>query len=116
MSAVVESNHTRKDHIAKMVSEKKPKVVGIYRLVMKSNSDNFRDSSIQGVMKRINSYGIKTIIFEPSINKKYFLGSRVINEFETFIKKVDLIISNRFYKELRTFKEKVYTRDLFNID
>jgi UDPglucose 6-dehydrogenase len=116
MTAIVDSNRTRKDHIADMIINKKPKVVGVYRLVIKSNSDNFRQSSIQGIMKRLKANDIEVIIFEPVLKKKEFFKSQVISNFLEFIDKSDVIISNRLYKELEIFKEKVYTRDLFNRD
>jgi UDPglucose 6-dehydrogenase len=116
MSAIVDANRTRKDHIADMVLARKPKVVGIYRLVMKSNSDNFRQSSIQGIMKRIKAKGIEVIVYEPVLTEPDFYGSKVVRGFEDFIKKSDVIVSNRFYKELEVVKEKVYTRDIFNRD
>lgn len=116
MSAIVDANRTRKDHIADMVLARKPKVVGIYRLVMKSNSDNFRQSSIQGIMKRIKAKGIEVIVFEPVLTESDFFGSKVVRDFQDFINKSDVIVSNRFYKELEVVKEKVYTRDIFNRD
>lgn len=116
MTAIVDANRTRKDHIADMVISKNPKIVGIYRLVMKSNSDNFRQSSIQGVMKRIKAKGIEVIIYEPSLKEEVFFGSKVICDFNEFINLSSIIVSNRFYKELEQVKEKVYTRDLFNRD
>jgi len=116
MSAIVDANRTRKDHVADMVLARKPKVVGIYRLVMKSNSDNFRQSSIQGIMKRIKAKGIEVIVYEPVLTESDFFGSRVVRDFNEFIKKSDVIVSNRFYKELEVVKEKVYTRDIFNRD
>lgn len=116
MTAIVDANRTRKDHIADMVISRKPKIVGIYRLVMKSNSDNFRHSSIQGIMKRIKAKGIEVIVFEPVLHEVHFFGSKVLTDFEEFITKSDVIVSNRFYKELEPVKEKVYTRDLFNRD
>lgn len=116
MTAIVDANRTRKDHIADMVLARKPKVVGIYRLVMKSNSDNFRHSSIQGIMKRIKAKGIEVIVFEPVLTEPDFYGSKVVRDFEEFNKKSDVIVSNRFYKELEVVKEKVYTRDIFNRD
>ena len=116
MTAIVDANRTRKDHIADMVIARKPKIVGIYRLVMKSNSDNFRQSSIQGVMKRIKAKGIQVVVFEPVLKEEEFFGSKVIRDFDEFIKICDTIVSNRLYKELDVVKDKVYTRDLFNRD
>lgn len=116
MSAIVDANRTRKDHIADMILLKNPKIVGIYRLVMKSNSDNFRQSSIQGVMKRIKAKGIEVIVYEPVLEENDFYGSKVVRDFNQFILKSDVIVSNRFYNELEIAKDKVYTRDLFNRD
>jgi UDPglucose 6-dehydrogenase len=116
MTAIVDSNRTRKDHIADMIIKRKPKVVGIYRLVMKNDSDNFRFSAIQGVMKRIKAKGIKVIVFEPALNDKEFFGSEVIQDINEFKAKSDLVLSNRMYKELEEIKLKVYTRDLFHKD
>jgi UDPglucose 6-dehydrogenase len=116
MTAIVDANRTRKDHIADMIILRNPKVVGIYRLVMKINSDNFRQSSIQGVMKRIKAKGIEIIIFEPVMKENDYFGSKVVRDFDEFITKSDVIVSNRFYNELSEVKEKVYTRDLFNRD
>lgn len=116
MAAIVDANRTRKDHIADMIIARKPKVVGVYRLVMKSNSDNFRQSSIQGVMKRIKAKGIEIIIYEPALHEESFFGSKVEKDFDAFLKQSDVIVSNRFYKELEVVKEKVYTRDIFNRD
>jgi UDPglucose 6-dehydrogenase len=116
MTAIVDANRTRKDHIADMVIKRKPKVVGIYRLVMKNDSDNFRYSAIQGVMKRIKAKGIKVIVFEPTLSDKEFFGSEVIQDFNEFKAKSDLVLSNRMYVELEEIKSKVYTRDLFQKD
>lgn len=116
MSAIVDSNRTRKDHIADMIIAKKPKVVGVYRLVMKSNSDNFRQSSIQGVMKRIKAKGIEVIVYEPVLKEEEFFGSKVSRDINEFLNMSDVILTNRFYKELESVKKKVYTRDLFNRD
>lgn len=116
MTAIVDANRTRKDHIADMIIAKNPKVVGIYRLVMKSDSDNFRQSAIQGVMKRIKAKGIEVIVYEPVMKEKEFFGSKVVNDVNSFKKLSDVIVSNRFYKELSDVEDKVYTRDLFNRD
>jgi UDPglucose 6-dehydrogenase len=116
MTAIVDANRTRKDHIADMIIARNPKIVGIYRLVMKSNSDNFRQSSIQGVMKRIKAKGIEVVVFEPALTDEAFFGSKVLRDFDEFIKISDIIVSNRLYKELDFVKGKVYTRDLFNRD
>lgn len=116
ITAIVEANSTRKDHITEIIISKNPKVVGVYRLVMKSNSDNFRHSSIQGVMKRLKAKGIEIIIFEPVIKEDIFFDSKVINDFSEFVQKSDIIISNRFYDELNVVKEKVYCRDIFKRD
>jgi len=116
MSAIVDANRTRKDHVADMIIAKKPKIVGIYRLVMKSDSDNFRQSAIQGIMKRIKAKGIEVIVYEPVMKDKEFYGSKVVNDIDSFKKLSDVIVSNRFYKELSDVEHKVYTRDLFNRD
>jgi UDPglucose 6-dehydrogenase len=116
MSAIVDANRTRKDHIAEMILARKPKIVGIYRLVMKNNSDNFRQSAIQGIMKRIKAKGIEVVVYEPVLKKEEFFNSKVIRDFDQFISMSDVIVSNRFYKELDVVQEKVYTRDLFNRD
>jgi UDPglucose 6-dehydrogenase len=116
MTAIVDANRTRKDHVADMIIAKNPKIVGIYRLVMKSDSDNFRQSAIQGIMKRIKAKGIEVIVYEPEMKEKEFYGSRVINDIASFKNLSDLIVSNRFYKELTDVETKVYTRDLFNRD
>lgn len=116
MTAIVDANRTRKDHVADMIIAKNPKVVGIYRLVMKSDSDNFRQSAIQGIMKRIKAKGIEVIVYEPVMKEKEFFGSKVVNDINSFKKLSDIIVSNRFYKELSDVEDKVYTRDLFNRD
>lgn len=116
IGAIVEANTTRKDFIAEQILAKKPKVVGVYRLTMKANSDNFRYSSIQGIMKRLKGKGIEVIVFEPTLNDKEFFHSKVIKDFEEFKKKSDVIISNRFEPELNDIKDKIYTRDIFGRD
>lgn len=116
IEAIVEANRTRKDHIAEMIITKKPKVVGIYRLVMKSDSDNFRHSSIQGVMKRIKAKGIEVIVYEPNLKEKTFFNSKVINDLKEFKNLSDIIVTNRFNTDLNDVSEKVYTRDLFKRD
>ena len=116
IGAIVDANRTRKDHVADMIVAKNPKVVGVYRLVMKKNSDNFRSSSIQGVMKRISEKGIKVVVYEPALAAKDFFGSEVIRDFDEFVKMSDLIVANRHYKELAEVSDKVYTRDIFNRD
>ena len=113
IAAIVDANRTRKDHISNMILKRKPKVVGIYRLVMKANSDNYRHSAIQGIMKRIKAKGIEVIVYEPVLKETEFFNSKVINNFTEFVKKSDLIISNRLTEELIPFQTKVYTRDLF---
>jgi UDPglucose 6-dehydrogenase len=116
ISAIVAANRTRKDHIADMIIEKKPKIVGVYRLTMKSGSDNFRASAIQGVMKRIKAKGIEVIVYEPTLQEKTFFNSQVINNIDQFKKSSDVILANRWDDNLRDVKRKVYTRDLFARD
>lgn len=116
IGAIVDANRTRKDHIAAMIIARKPKVVGINRLVMKSGSDNFRASSIQGIMKRIKSKGIEVVVYEPLLEEENFFNSRVIKDFDEFKFISDVIVSNRLSDDLMDVKEKVYTRDLFRRD
>ncbi|GAA0606411.1 nucleotide sugar dehydrogenase [Virgibacillus siamensis] len=116
MQAIVDANRTRKDHIANMVLERKPDVVGIYRLTMKTNSDNFRQSAVQGVMKRIKAKGIEVVVYEPVLTEETFYNSRVVNDFEKFKNISDIIVANRMTSELKDVEEKVYTRDLFSRD
>jgi UDPglucose 6-dehydrogenase len=116
ISAIVESNRTRKDHIAQEIIDRGPKVVGIYRLTMKSGSDNFRASAIQGIMKRIKAKGIEVVVYEPTLKEEGFYKSRVIKELEEFKKISDVIVVNRVTEEIRDVEDKIYTRDLFRRD
>lgn len=116
MTAIVDANRTRKDHVADMIIQKNPKVVGIYRLTMKMDSDNFRQSAIQGVMKRIKAKGIEVVVYEPALHEETFYNSRVINDFDQFKEISDVIVANRLSSDLADVEEKVYTRDLFSRD
>ena len=113
ISAIVSANHTRKDFIAGSIIEKKPKIVGIYRLTMKANSDNYRYSSIQGVMKRIKASGIPVVVYEPTIKEDCFYDSAVIKDLSEFKEICDIIIANRCAPEIEDVMDKVYTRDLY---
>lgn len=116
MAAIVDANRTRKDHISDMIIKRNPKVVGIYRLTMKMDSDNFRQSAIQGVMKRIKAKGIEVVVFEPSIKDEMFFHSRVIKDINEFKRISDVIVANRMTDEMLDVEEKIYTRDLYNRD
>ena len=116
ISAIVDANSTRKDYIADMILKKKPKVVGIFRLIMKSGSDNFRSSSVQGIIKRVKAKGIQVVIFEPSFTEDNFFNSSIINDLNEFKKISDLIVANRVTSQLDDVMDKVYTRDIFHSD
>jgi UDPglucose 6-dehydrogenase len=116
IGAVVDANSTRKDYIANNISERNPKIVGIYRLIMKSGSDNFRSSSIQGVMNRIKAKGLEVIVYEPELEESHFFNSRVVNNLTLFKQEADVIITNRMAAELLDVEDKIYTRDLFGKD
>lgn len=113
MTAIVDSNRTRKDHIADMIIKRNPKIVGIYRLTMKTDSDNFRQSAIQGVMKRIKAKGIEVVVFEPALDADDFYNSRVIKNFDEFKEISDVIVANRLSDDIKDVVDKVYTRDLY---
>ncbi|WP_129724212.1 nucleotide sugar dehydrogenase [Xylanivirga thermophila] len=113
IGAIVDANRTRKDHIANMILKRNPKVVGIYRLTMKTNSDNFRQSSIQGVMKRIKAKGIEVVVYEPTLEEDSFYNSRVIRDLDEFKQISDVIVANRMADDIKDVEDKVYTRDLY---
>ncbi|EGU36716.1 nucleotide sugar dehydrogenase [Vibrio ichthyoenteri ATCC 700023] len=116
IGAIVDANRTRKDFVAESILKRNLKTVGIYRLVMKSGSDNFRASSIQGIMKRLKAKGVEVVVYEPALQETLFFNSRVVTDFAEFIKLSDTIVSNRMNDELLPFADKVYTRDLFGND
>lgn len=116
IGAIVDANRTRKDHIADQIIRRNPKTVGVYRLTMKTDSDNFRASSIQGIMKRIKAKGIEVVVYEPVLKEDNFFNSKVIRDLNEFKETCDVIVSNRLSTELFDVEEKVYTRDLFNRD
>lgn len=114
--AIVDANRTRKDFLSEQIIARKPKVVGVYRLVMKSGSDNFRQSSVQGIMKRIKAKGVEVIVYEPAMKEELFFNSRVIPDLEAFKAEADVIIANRMTDDLRDVADKIFSRDLFGAD
>lgn len=116
ISAIVDANKTRKDYLSQIIIDKKPSKVGIYRLVMKEGSDNFRSSAIQGIMKRIKAKGIEVIVYEPNLKEKTFFNSLVYTDLAKFKQEADIIISNRLSKEIEDIKHKIFTRDIFGGD
>ncbi|MDE7029456.1 MAG: nucleotide sugar dehydrogenase [Lachnospiraceae bacterium] len=116
ISAIVDANRTRKDHIADMILARKPQIVGVYRLTMKTDSDNFRQSSIQGIMKRIKAKGVEVVVYEPSLKEDSFFRSRVIQDLGVFKEMSDVIIANRLTEELADVEDKIYTRDIYGRD
>ncbi|HFU76120.1 MAG TPA: nucleotide sugar dehydrogenase, partial [Arcobacter sp.] len=116
ISAIVDANSTRKDFIADSILNYNPKIVGVYRLTMKSGSDNFRSSAIQGIMKRIKAKGIEVVIYEPTYDKDEFFNSRIVNNLNEFKQMSDIIIANRLSDDIRDVEDKVYTRDIFQSD
>ena len=116
IQAIVDANRTRKDFIAESIIKRKPNIVGVYRLIMKKGSDNFRASAMQGVMKRIKAKGIDVVVYEPVLEDETFFGSRVLRDLDTFKRECDVILANRMMDEISDVAAKVYTRDLFGSD
>ena len=116
IEAIVKSNDTRKDHITRMILRKKPRTVGIYRLTMKTDSDNFRASAIQGIIDRLKFYNVNIVIYEPTLNSLTFNDCKVINDFDEFNNLVDVVLVNRMDENTKKMQDKVYTRDLFTRD
>ena len=116
MTAIVEANRTRKDHIANMVMKRNPKTVGVYRLTMKKNSDNFRESAILDIIMKLKKYSMKIIIYEPELKEDTFYNLEVVKDINEFKQRSELIITNRMHEELKDVKNKVYTRDLYERD
>src|SRR5699024_7850541 len=116
ISAVVDANKTRKDFVAEDILRREPKLVGVYRLAMKSGSDNFRSSSIQGIMKRIKAVGVPVVVYEPNLEQNEFLNSEFIRDLAEFKQRCDVIVANRHSPELNDVRDKIYTRDFFRRD
>lgn len=116
IAAVVDSNRTRKDFLAEQIMALQPRVVGIYRLVMKADSDNYRHSSVQGIMKRIKAKGVEVIVYEPMMEDDTYYGSRVVRDLAEFKREAEVIVANRISEEVSDVAARVFTRDLFGVD